>query len=411
MPPYTASAGTSLAARRLPLVGADCAARGKAWCRRAPEGDEGREGVEELRCLLPWKSGAAAVTSSSRENGEMPQQTTRLVEDDVEKVGSDLEIDSGDGADRATAVKRGGSGVHSSPPKSRRGDEVVFPESMLRSLLADTQAAILKAQDATIKTAMSQLEHRQESRFQDLEKSVEAGTKRQDVVEAALHELQARLAKVEEGSTTASTNGQNKGVDEQRRKLTLILGGFPRDSRRKQVVDTIAKLLRKHKLRDLCDEEPFTTGPRRSVALLPFRVRNGEGPSDARARMHRVLGVLSKAREALEGSDRVLWVGVSKTKEERARSTHCTFVRSLVRQLQPASLDLLEHDYQEGTTWIGDDVVASMNLDPPKIDSYKLFSLPKEGMKKDAWLNLSLLAHALKLPFDQVESTATRSLH
>ena len=272
-----------------------------------------------------------------------------------------------------------------SPPKTRRSEGV--SEGLLRQLLAETQKAILSAQNDTISKAISQLERRQEQRIQQVERKVDQGAGRQDQVETALRDVQARLQKLEDTSTTAGS--ETNVVDSTRRKLTLVVGGWPRDSRRGVILDKVGATLRELKLLDLCDEAAFCTGPRRTCALLPFRVRPGESQGDARQRMHSVLGAIVKARVAIQGGTKPMWAGVSKTREERLRSSHCGFVRQIAREIGMEP-EHLEHDYNAGTTWIGDDMVACMTHPAPAVDSYKLLTLPKE--RGGGWINLSSLA-------------------
>ena len=69
----------------------------------------------------------------------------------------------------------------------------------------------------------------------------------------------------------------------------------------------------------------------------------------------------------------------------------------------------LEHDYNAGTTWCDNSKISSASDAPPQIDKYKLHVIPKKHGKGDAWLNMSALAHELRVPFKTVE-TAVQNL-
>ena len=188
-----------------------------------------------------------------------------------------------------------------SPPKSRKAEtgSGAVSESLLRSLLAETTATILQNHTEQIQSAAAQLERKNESRFQKVEKKLDDQGIRQDIRDQALRDLQSRLTRVEEGSTVAPSSSDHGGVSAARRKLTLIIGGFERDTKKAMILGAVNRLIEKLGVKDQLDEDPFVTGPRRSTALLPFRVRTGETYSDARSRMHGVLGTIVQARERL----------------------------------------------------------------------------------------------------------------
>ena len=107
-----------------------------------------------------------------------------------------------------------------------------------------------------------------------MEQKIDAQHARQDVADQAMKDLAARLSKVEERSTTASSTGEG-GID-MCRKLTLIIGGLERDTKKSFILKTVKGVLSKIDMQQALDEESFLTGPRSSIALLPFRVRVGK---------------------------------------------------------------------------------------------------------------------------------------
>ena len=311
---------------------------------------------------------------------------------EIEELGSDMDEDN------KGKTKREAPPVTSSPPKQRRAEGAVT-EDLLRQLLADTQAAILRAQSETLITAIDQLERKQDKRFETIEQDVRKTAATTEGLETKLIELAARVTKVEEGSTVASSEGGLAG-DQGRRKLTLVVGGFPKDSRRDVIIKRVNEVLQQQGLMPDTDESPFCTGPRRTVALLPFRVRANETTSDAKNRMHRVLAGVVNARANIVGASRPMWCGVSKTPAKRLRSSHCGFLRKIVAAVDDDFLQHAEHDYGKGSTWLGQTLVGCATDPPPNIDKYKLFKVPG---KPGHWLNVSGLAAEMKVQFSEIE--------
>ena len=113
------------------------------------------------------------------------------------------------------------------------------------------------------------MEARHGSRIERLESSVTS-------VDDTVKGLSARLEAVEKklpGSSAA-------GLDDKRRH-TSVLGGWERATRRGTILSEVEEALRGLELLQFTDTKPFTTGPRRSIALLPFETRPAS-PSPAR---------------------------------------------------------------------------------------------------------------------------------
>ena len=293
--------------------------------------------------------------------------------------------------------KRENSASHASPAKTRRSESGVTEET-LRRLLADTQAVILKAQQDTMDRAIEKLESKQEKRFTNIEAVTQKVVETTSKFEEKMNELSTRLGKLEEGSTTASSDGNAR--DGVRRRLTLVVGGFPKDSKRDVILKRVNEVLQDSNLSHLTDEKPFCTGPRRTVALLPFHIRAHEMLADAKDRMHQVLAGIVASRARISGSSKVMWAGVSKTPAERVRSGHCGLVRKLIGGIDAKFLEQCDHDYTQGSTWMGDTLIASATQAAPKIDSYKVFHVPG---KPGHWVNVSGVALEMKVQFSDVE--------
>ena len=133
----------------------------------------------------------------------------------------------------------------------------------------------------------------------------------------------------------------------------MILGGWPRDSARKTIIDEAHQFMREAGVSELADNPAFCTGPRRSMCLQQYRVRvPQEDYQGMRDRMQKVISALNQKNHQLKGGRR-LRAEFSKAKPERDRGTHRALVRRMVRALasekeQPyflqASLDLFNRD-------------------------------------------------------------------
>ena len=137
-----------------------------------------------------------------------------------------------------------------------------------------------------------------------------------------------------DGVSTAAGSDPPRGED----RLTMIVGSWPRDARRGQIVDKLKQVIEDLGLRDDLDRDPFVAEARRSFALVPFVPRAQEHRDDCRARMHRTINKIMQERVKVPAQDRLLWAAVTKGPAAGGRAQHCSLVRSLVRFFDPAKV-------------------------------------------------------------------------
>ena len=203
-----------------------------------------------------------------------------------------------DGAGREEGVE--------SPKKQRvadKGTEVVTVD-LLKSLLSDTKDVFLRANRETVREEVRALEERQAKKLKDIGDEVSSHHDRIHKLEQALLDVQAKIDKGDAGSTTAS-----EGNRSEQRRTTLVIGGFPRDSRRQVVLKETNAVLKKLNLLALTDRDAFCTGPRRSFCLLPFAPRTHEREDQVRERLHQVMTGINKSRTTIDGMSRPMWAG------------------------------------------------------------------------------------------------------
>ena len=295
-----------------------------------------------------------------------------------------------------------------SPPKVRKAasekTEGVSVD-LLKTLLAEQQTAILAAQRAAIRDgvgeAIRQLEERQDAKIAKVEaRSMEQDTRLSEMA-LSLDLLQKKVQNLESGSTRASSAAGSSDLDPSRNRNALVLGGFPRDSRRKTILDVVNGALQRLELQKLIDTDPFTTRPRSSFALLRFEKREGETNEGVKDRMHQVLNGIIRGRVKIAHQDKPMWAGFSKTKQEREKAQHCGTIREVIRYFNPDALEVADFDYNTGTTWIGESMVGSaVDKIPPDEDAARMFysNLPHKG-----WINVHALSKELQADADELQ--------
>ena len=184
-----------------------------------------------------------------------------------------------------------------------------------------------------------------------------------EVLEKGLQDL-TNLVKSGAGNGARGDGGDT----EERRKHTLVVGGWPKDSRRKVILKDPSEALQALRLTDRIDQEPFTTGARRSVALMPMPRRPGESESDHRNRMFGIVQTFVGS-EVLTKEGKKLWCTFSKTPEQRLISSHAGLIKRVIAGFREIDEDLLDFEYKTGTVWSEGGMIGSSCLPcPPGTD-------------------------------------------
>ena len=287
-----------------------------------------------------------------------------------------------------------------SPLKLRRGDEAAgVTPGLLQQMLTETQAAIVQNQRELLREELQRLDRKNEERFGKVEGVLQAHDEKFQKIEKTLQALQAR--DVDGGSTTAGS--ADKGHSD---RMVMIVGGWPRDSRKQVILDKMQDIIKDHNLTDLLDKDPFVTGPRRSYAMVPFLQRQGEHRDDCKDRMHQAIGIIMRAKIQIPAQDRPLWAAVSKSSGERMRASHCSLVRATVRFFEPNKLEEVDAEYSRGTCWIGD-VKVSCSTSTCTDGHAKLWVDTSKDFRP--WINVSALSDAIQADPDEILSFLQRS--
>ncbi|CAE7394886.1 NLRC3 [Symbiodinium necroappetens] len=285
--------------------------------------------------------------------------------------------DPGQGSSKRVATQSGGDA-----PKQ---GQVLVDMGDLAKLLEETGNKIMQAQREHLEARMGALEDLTGKRMASAETRLGTVESKVDALESKLDELNKKLEQ-----------GDRRGGDSERR-LTLIYGGWPRDSRRQDILKQLQRALEKLQVWNLLDSEPFTTGPRRSTALSTFTPRAGEGTYETRRRMHDIIRAVSDNSVLLPGGKK-LFATYAKSKPERDIASHAAWVKRAVAAIAPSEVQRLDMEYSTGGVWIGPSFVGSAKQPlPPGVAAADVLWDETKGGKH--WIHVDGLARELGVSF------------
>ncbi|CAE7255020.1 X-element\ORF2 [Symbiodinium sp. CCMP2456] len=257
----------------------------------------------------------------------------------------------------------------------------------LEQLLSQHAERIMQAQHAHLEARLGGLEEVISNRMGGAEVRLDAVENKVDNLEARLEELTKELRERPAGQ-------QRHGPDS--RRLTLLFGGWPRDSRRTDILGGLEKALHALDVKKHLDNDPFCTGPRRSTALAAFEHRQGESEAQTKRRMHKIVQAVAENEVKLPGGRR-LFATYAKTKEEREIAGHSAWIKRMVADVAPGKLDQLDLEYSSGGAWLGQSFVASAKVPlPPGLHPDDI--VWDEDKDSRPWVWISGLAKELGVP-------------
>ena len=216
------------------------------------------------------------------------------------------------------------------PPQSphRRGGEMDLTMEGIGKLLARQTAELQQMQDEKMEKAIAVWEKRTLGAIGDVkneikkeaartQESLDAVRAQQDDMKRSQSALADRVAFLEQkalngGSTTAS---ESSGP----RRPALVFGGWPPEAARHVVLGDLKTILDKVGAASLMDEQGWTPGPRKGIALATFRPRSGEGPEEVKARMLQIVSKINQSKTGTPNTmeSRPIWCALSR---DRARA-------------------------------------------------------------------------------------------
>ena len=265
--------------------------------------------------------------------------------------------------DQSPAKRRGGADK-AGPNKAQRGGQGISREAKgslgltyddMRDLLAEQSASILQANREHAQSLLDGLEAKHGARLDALD----GGMAR---VTSGLEGLEAKVARLEQDLRAGSRMGSEDSLQD-RRRSTLVLGGWEQDTKRSRILNEVQQALKGLELEDLLSDRPFTTGPRKNVALLNFPLKEGESEDDRRHRMHQVVLAVSESK-VYTSAGRKLWCSYSKSKQQRDISSHCSWIKRALARIDEHLIRELDVEYSTGSVWMGESLIASATRTP-----------------------------------------------
>ncbi|CAE7949425.1 unnamed protein product, partial [Symbiodinium sp. KB8] len=330
-------------------------------------------------------------------------QGSSLLEQDVPVP---IEEDGEEGVESlptSPGQKRAGVEMHGARKGSRtdgKGENktITLDVDSLRALLREQSDELLGRQREQLDAAIGDLEGRTLARVEAVQDQVQGLTGRQEDLEGKVESLERGLAEL----TDLVRNGgravhvTDRGDLDEKRKMTLVVGGWPKDSKRRLILHDLQQAIEALGLQGAITGEPFVTGPRRSVALVPMPKAQGESDQHHRDRMFGVVQKFSGS-EVLTKDGAKLWCAFSKTQEQRIISGHAALIKRVVAAAGQAASDLLDFEWKTGTTWSDEGMVGSACLPvPPGVDMRKVVVFEETTQKH--WVDLTLLSRLTQRP-------------
>ena len=349
------------------------------------------------------KQGKNVILSDGRGAGGRSGAVIPAVE---AAVPDDEDLQSqGDMSDNEGSPKRGHGDGHLGPSKRRGGRGVSSaPEQLAQpvldlghmELLLQTHSdRIMKAQKENLDGMMALLEERTSTRIDQVDQKTEAVNARVQSLEEKVTQMQGQLAQ-------ALRVDRPRGGPDVDRRLTLLFGGWERDTRKSVILQQLSEALDQLDLKGHLDGEPFCTGPRRSTALAVFRIRDNESEHLTRKRIHEVIVGLASSKVPIPPTGRRMFATYSKSKAERAVSNHAGWIKRAMLSLGQGVADLLDVEYNTGTCWMGQSLVGSATRPTePGCDEKGLLREEVEGHK--VWVDIGAIVRESKVDQKGVE--------
>ncbi|CAE7912057.1 GIP, partial [Symbiodinium necroappetens] len=182
--------------------------------------------------------------------------------------------------------------------------------------------------------------------------------------------------------------GTNSGGDvlSEEDQRTLIMEGWLQDTRRAMIETEADIVFKLPELEGLFDVDKIAVfGPRRSVGMVKFVVRNGETIGQMRERMWKVIRTVSQAKLMFPstknmGEEKQVWMSFMKTRTARTRTALISMVRRVtiglamdakdegggVVHMEHTQMSAYDMDWSAGTIWCGVHKIASATHRGPK---------------------------------------------
>ena len=271
---------------------------------------------------------------------------------------------------------------------------------MLRQLLAEQSEGLRESNQGQLDSAIKRLEDKQKAMFQTLHHRIDQTSAKFHKVESKVDEFEKRLSRLEQGGSTRA--GSDASVSA---RQTLVFGGWQKESRRQIIIQELGSALDKANIRAALDQDPFTTGARRQVNLCNFFPKTGKDLGMIKRRMFSVIQAFNERNYKASAGKRI-WVSFNKTKPERLRGAHASWVRRILAELQ---IDLahvaLDVEYGTASTWLGASKVTGLE----KLDTQEGIYVDDRSPEKP-YINMAAMSRELGVSVKEVHSAIQKTI-
>ena len=248
-------------------------------------------------------------------------------------------------------------------PKRSEGP-VMLDMDTLRGLLQEQSQGLLSSHQRQLDQAVSRMEKRQEDMFRTMTGRLDEAATKMEHMQSVMESLSKRVT-VLENAKDCST----KAPSETSTRMTLVFGGWPRETRRQVILQDLQRALKETQTVTMLDDDPFTTGPRRSIALANCWPRSGEEMAHVKRRMHNVISAFIRAEPKTSSGERI-WTSFSKTQQERKRGAHATWIKKILKALNvDEAHSAVDVERSTGSSWLGSTKVSGIG----KVEKDNLF--------------------------------------
>ena len=201
------------------------------------------------------------------------------------------------------------------------------------------------------------MERSQEDMFRTMTGRLDEAASKMEQMEQTIDSRSKRVVALEAGKDSST-----KAPSESSPRMTLVFGGWPRESRRQDILHDLQRALKEAGAETYFDDDPFTTGARRSITLANFWPRAGEESTLVKRRMHNIISAFNRTAPKTSAGARI-WTSFSRTPAERRRGAHATWIKKILKALNVdeahAAVDV---EHLTGSSWLGGTKVSGTSL-------------------------------------------------
>ena len=177
--------------------------------------------------------------------------------------------------------------------------------------------------------------------------------KKEDLGQAVKREVEVQLSK---GSPMAMAGGRQGGGDlAEKRMLEMVIGGLPKDSPRKEVIEKVRTIMNHAAV---MVEDVFTFDKFGSIGIVRFTGADGKKAFKQWLVTEEGKGVMLGAGAGIEPA----WAGDNLDKRERDRRRALGKVKKALSQVAGTNFGI-DVDYKRGKVYKGKEVVAKFDDD------------------------------------------------